>query len=218
MLAAHVCKSAVGRLKNRTEVFKLAEVVCPYLDHREVVPGMKPEQRPRHADVVVQVSLGAQHRIARLENLCDHFLGCRFSVTPGDGQKRNIEFLPVDIGQPAVRLCRVVHDQKRAMTVGTNIGPPVHHRTRGTAAERPFDELMAVEALSPDCKEELSGPHRARVCRYARKRPAVQTVDVPHRRMPDAEKVLQRQAHAFDCTKESTISRSLKWIFLSPMT
>ena len=77
------------------EIVDFAEVIHTHFDHCITVRGTQPQQRQRHADVVVQITFCREHRFCRTgfdaQDGGEHFLHGGFAVTAGHGDQGNVE-------------------------------------------------------------------------------------------------------------------------------
>ena len=92
-------------------------MVHAHLDHREAVRLAQPEQRERHADVVVEVSRRGEDRGARAamrgEDRGEHFLHRGLAVAAGERDQWQREAAPPMRGQQAQREARIGDDHLR---------------------------------------------------------------------------------------------------------
>ncbi len=109
---ADVREHADRRLRDLGEAGDLAAMVHPHLDHRVGVVRFAPQQRERHAEVVVQVAAGREGRAAFHQDAGAELLGRRLAVASGDRDQRPVEGAPVSSGEIGERLRRVL-DRRR---------------------------------------------------------------------------------------------------------
>ena len=74
------------RLRECGERGDLARVIRAHLDHGMPVRGLEPQQRQRHADVVVEVAAGRERRARAGEDRRQQFLGGRLAVAAADAE------------------------------------------------------------------------------------------------------------------------------------
>ncbi len=170
MGALRVVHQRHGRGRDAREVIDLAGVVHAHLDHRVAMVLAQLEQGERHADVVVEVALGGEHRRARAamcgQDCREHLLHRRLAVAAGERHQRQREARPPVRGEPPERKARIRDHHLRKRGLARQLAR--HERGGGAAARRFGDEVVGVEALAPDRDEEIAYLDRAAVARHAR--------------------------------------------------
>ena len=123
------------------------------------------EQRQRQADVVVEVPLVPEHRVARRQELRRHFLRRRLAGAAGDRDDTGAGPPPHLPGQRLQRAGRVVdpHQHRRAGVRRRTTERLLHDRGGGPLLERLGDEGVAVEPVAADGDEQVSRLDRPRV-------------------------------------------------------
>ena len=141
----------------------LARMVHAHLDHTHAVRIAEPQQRERHADVVVEVaprgkgSLCAQ---VRHQNGGDHFLGRGLAVAAGDGNQRALETTTPAARQRTQRTAGIGHPQRgHANALGEHFG---QHGGR-TGVDGSVNESMAIEAVAAQRDVQVTGAYGARI-------------------------------------------------------
>ena len=130
--------------RERGERGDLARVIRAHLDHRMAVRGLEPQQRQRHADVVVEVAAGGERRSRAGEDRRQHLLGGRLAVAAADAEHECVAACAPGGGERGERRLGV-----RDGDLGQGaVGGSRDHGARGPARGRGRDECVAVEALA----------------------------------------------------------------------
>jgi hypothetical protein len=142
----------------RREHVGLARMVHAQLDHREAVRGRQPQQRQRHADVVVQVAGRREPCVGAdrcREDRRDHFLDGRLAVAARHGDERQREALAPAMRERAERGARLAAFDDRHREARRH----VRDQRRGCAARgHVAEEVVRVEALALQRDEQVAGP------------------------------------------------------------
>jgi hypothetical protein len=146
-----------GRRADRGQVGDFTGMVHAHLDHRRTVRGIQAEQRERQADVVVQVAARRQHGIAelRLEDGCDHFLGCRLAIRAGNGDHRQREAGAPGGGEAAQPEAGVIDDD--GGSAGRQFGGIGDHEGGGAAFPGLGKKIVGIETFTAERDEQLAG-------------------------------------------------------------
>ena len=137
----------------------LASRAGTHLDHRRAVLAAQFQQRQRHADVVVEVALGRQHRSARGHHRGEQLLRRGLAVAAGHANDGQVEIRAPAGSELLQADQRVGHHDLRDRRVDA----ARHQRTDRALAGGLGDEVVRVEALAPQGREEITGLHRARI-------------------------------------------------------
>ena len=158
-----------ARAADTGQVTDLAEMVHAHLDHGIAVLLAQLEQCQRQADVVVQVTLGRQHRILAAghgaQDAGQHLLHSCLAVAAGDGGQRQVELAAPVGGQCAQRQPRILDQQGRSQS---------RHLMRDhgggrTGFQRGGGVIMSVDPLAAHGDEQLSAHIAAAVMGHAGK-------------------------------------------------
>ena len=90
MLVARIRHERDRRPGERGERRDLARMIRAHLDHRIAVPGLEPQERQRHADVIVQVAARRQRRSGNGEDCGKQFLGRRLAIAAADAEDEGL--------------------------------------------------------------------------------------------------------------------------------
>ena len=164
MLALGVVDHGDRRLRDGSELRRLARMVHAELDRGRGMLRAKTEQRQRKADRVVEVAFGREHpRAAEVsaQHRRQHFLDRRLAVAADDGDDRKRKPRAPVRRQLAERAQRVRHGDE----IARESIRPVEGDERGDRAlvARGVDEIVSVEALALERDEEVARRERARV-------------------------------------------------------
>ena len=138
--------------------------------HRRAVPGVvvlaQPQQRQRHADVVVEVAGGGQHALAvpRSQDGGDHLRHRRLAVAAGDGDQRQVQARAPgrrQLLQGRQRVADAQTGQRRRAQ------PRLRQRGHGAGGLRLGEKGVAVETLATQRHEQVAGAQRAGVAVHA---------------------------------------------------
>ena len=132
------------------------------------MPRVQAQERQRHAEVVVQVAFGLEHRVGaggRRQDRRHHLLGRGLAVRPGDGDHLELRHgQAMRAAERAERLDRVVDLDDRGVDVEERLAAPArdHHAARPRRHRR-RGEVVPVEAVALDRDEQRARRHRAAV-------------------------------------------------------
>ena len=157
MRGAHICDHAHGRTNQLGECGNLSGRAHPKFHDGHVVPGGKPQQRQRHADVIVKTRSGFQHAMLRGQHAGGHVLGRGLSVRPCDRHHRKRE--PPAIPARQLRQCSqgIVHTDEHARKFRVRLCPVRSHHSRERAPlQRIRHKAMPVRMRSFQRKEKRS--------------------------------------------------------------
>ena len=166
---------AVGRLGDLAEPRHLPQPADTHLDDRRLMASRQAQQGLRHANVIVEVAVGLQHREAFREDGPDHLLGRRLTVAPADCHHRDGEAATVRACQLLKRAEGILHlDQERLPRfLSSGMGPrrrpsrthepAPHDCPDGALLQRVGHELVTVKAGSGQRHEQIAAPNRSRI-------------------------------------------------------
>jgi len=174
VLALGVVDQRHRGLRHRGQRRDLARVVHAELDDRGAMPYRlvlpQAQQRQRHADLVVEVALGGQHRrVAQpgAQDRRDHLRHRGLAVAAGDGNDGQVLLLAPGLRQQPQRRLRVGHQQP----VQARLGQSALGQGRGGAAGLGLgQEVVGIEALAAQRDEQVARAQRAGVGVHAQQR------------------------------------------------
>ncbi|EWS52529.1 hypothetical protein X551_04683 [Methylibium sp. T29] len=173
VLALGVVDQRDRRRGHARELGDLADVVHAQLDDRRAVPGVgvlaQPQQRERHADVVVEVALGRECRVADpgAQDARDHLRHGGLAVAAGHGDQRQAHAGAPVRAQRAERGAAVGHVQPGQAGLGEAVLGDRRHCAGGTRLRQ---EVVRVEALALERNEQVTGAQRAGIAVHAQQR------------------------------------------------
>ena len=110
MSLSHVGYYSAVRFHDVHQLLYVAGMTRSHLHYSDFVFRFQSQQRLRHTDVVVEVSLGIQYIVFLLQHRRHEFLCRRLSVGPGDADNLCSEFPAVVVGELLQCLQTVVHE------------------------------------------------------------------------------------------------------------
>ena len=148
----------------------LARTADARLDDRgQMDPRVEPRQRERHADVVVQVALGRQHRGCAAEQQTEQILGRGLARAARDAHNRAVKFPPVLARNALQRPERIRHDKLRQ---SHGLAFPADQRCGRAAGLRLAEKVVPVALARLQRDKNLAGGKLPRVLREAVYHPA----------------------------------------------
>ena len=134
-----------------------SQMIHPHLDHRHLGLTGDLQEGARHADVVIEISIGFQDLIAGGKNSCNHVLGRRLADRTRDGNHRQIKLASVIPRQISHRPDGVLHQQiKLAFPIFSRI--LCDHATAGTRVKRRLHVPVSVRLFSHVGKKNIALP------------------------------------------------------------
>src|SRR2546428_56873 len=127
--------------------------------------GAEPQQRERHAPLVVERRGRFEHLPARGEHRRRQLLGRRLADGARDGHDRHGELRAVPRGQPAQRARRVLDEHQRHVG-GRLVGQRVDDHAGGAPRGGVAKEHVAVQPMADDREERLAHLQGPRVDRH----------------------------------------------------
>ena len=138
----------------------VAEVRHAHLDDRGRMLRLEPEERERHAELIVEVFLGFQRIPALREHGRDHFLGRRLADAAGHAEDRDGKAGAVGTRERLERDSCVRHADDRAGLPRWDVLRKAAGRTK---IERLGDIIVPVHPLAGDGGKERAGRDGAAV-------------------------------------------------------
>ena len=170
VLALGVVDQRDGRRGDAREAGDLAAMIHAELDGAPAVRRPHLEQRERHADVVIQVAGGGEHRLiagVAPQDCGEHFLHRGLAVGAGDGDEHRCEARAPVARELAKRALAVLHDDDRKRIRPLIV--VIDHGGGRAAPDGGIEEVVPIEALAAQGDEEFIAPDRAAVGRHAGK-------------------------------------------------
>jgi hypothetical protein len=130
-------------------------MVCSELKDRELMSRLQIEQRQRHSYIIVEACFARQDPKALPENGRQQFFRGGFAVRSSNDDNRWIKIGPIASRQPAQGGARVLHGDN-AVVAGAAGNPVWPNHDRHLTAQNVRDEVMAVETLPADGKEQIA--------------------------------------------------------------
>ena len=142
------------RLHHSGQRRHVAEVRHAHLDDRGLVLRLEPEERERHAELIVEVLLGFQRIPALREHGRDHFLGRRLADAAGHAEDRDGKAGAVGARERFERGSRIRHADDRPVLSRRD----ALRKAAGRAeVERLGDIIVPVHTLAGDGGKECAG-------------------------------------------------------------
>jgi hypothetical protein len=157
VFALRIVDQAHRRLGDRSQLRDLARMIHAQLDDCGLVRGFQPDQRQRHADVVIQVAAGRQVLLGTElggQDGRDHFLDRGLAIAAGDAYDRDVELAPPVRADLAERRAGIGHHQRRQREAGRQL---FYHHGSDAARGDIVQEVMRIETLAAQGDEELAG-------------------------------------------------------------
>ena len=148
------------RLHHSGQRRHIAEVRHAHLDDRSLMLRLEPEERERHAELIVEILFGFQRVPALREHGRDHFLGRRLADAAGHAEDRDGKAGAVGTRERLERGGRVRHADDRA---GLPRRDTLRKAAGRTEVERPADVVVPVHPLAGDGGKERAGRDGAAV-------------------------------------------------------
>jgi len=101
VFVADICDQAVRWLEDIAQIRQFTEVICTDLDDSTLMSAIQAKKGMRDADMVVEISFGAQHLVAFGEDPGNHVFCRSLTIAPGDCQNWNAKPPTVETGQIA---------------------------------------------------------------------------------------------------------------------
>ena len=130
---------------------------------------VEPGQGQRHAEMVVQVALGRQHRGGAAEQQAKQILGRGLAHATRDANDRAVKFPPVFARNPLQRPERIRHDKLRQ---SHGLAFPADQRSGRAAGLRLAEKVVPVALARLQRDKNLAGGKLPRVLGEAGYRPA----------------------------------------------
>ncbi len=127
------------------------------------------QQGQRHADLVVQVSLGCQHRPALPHDRCNHLLDGRLAARTCHCDHRNIETLSPGCCRHAERFTHILDNDLRQLAVDLF----TDHQSGRAGGFGSSTKLVTIKARARQGEEHVTFRQRACIRGYAREQDVV---------------------------------------------
>ena len=165
MLVSDVRNERMCRLCNRAKIRQFARMIRSKLQHGYLIPLRQTENHLRNADVIIQITLCAKHRIFFSEHRNDHLFRRGLSVAAADGKHGKRKFLSIYPGQFTQCFRRIRNAEKRYHYIahhGCILKEPrfIHDNTGSPAGKNLRNKLMPVKRFTAQCKEQVTGGTR----------------------------------------------------------
>lgn len=161
---ADISYEALVRESDIAEFADIAWVGSAHFDNGERVFFGKAEEGERHADLVIEIALSAEHVISEREGDIDKFLGGGFAVSACDSEERDIELLAVVASQLLEGLKDII-DQNQSIVIAEVIA--VNDSVLAAAVKGTDSKIVAVEIGTSESEKDGAWFAEAAVCHDA---------------------------------------------------
>ena len=133
----------------------LAEVADAHLHHGNLMGVLQAQQRPGHAELVVEVLFRLVGVEAPGEHRRDHLLGGGLAHRASDADHGNVKAAAMPRGEGSDGAKRGIHDD--AGRFGIIDGLAFGDTARGAAFEAPSDEVVSIHPRAPEGHKQRAG-------------------------------------------------------------